>query len=167
VEIDGVRRVTRCDHKGSREVESREVGAVREPPVLPVDPKFRARLCQEEKTILDLILARRGQAKAIRIREIIDIIWPQAVAAPRDFQDEQDCQREVKRVVARCRDEADIPIASAKEPPYGYFIAVTQRERQNCHDRLLQEGWELIKRSQVFVRDEFLAEWLTAKAIEL
>ena len=160
VEIDGVRRVTRCDHGASARRRA-------EPITVFVDPVFRARLSQDEGAILEIILAHRGAENPIKIREIVDLVWPQAIEVQRTLQEEQDCQREVKRAVAKFREEGRIPIAGSKGSDGGYFVPAGQDELQDCHDRLLREGWKLIALSQLFVRDKELGDLLAAKAVDL
>jgi len=159
IQKNGVRWVTECDHGAARAPELPVVST-------EVDAVFRAKLTGDERRIHDVVMARRGKAQAIRIREIIDIVWPQGLV-PRTFNEEQDCQREVKRVVAMLREHGRYLIAGHKGKPYGLFIPATDLERQECRDRLFEEGWKLIKASQLFVRNVNLGEILRERAARL
>jgi len=145
----GYSGVERCDH-GAPGLEFEAVS-------ISVNSVFRARLSGDEVRIHDLILERRGREQAICIREVVDRIWPEGIV-PRTNQEEQDCHREVKRVIRRMRDEGRYPVAASKSDPAGYFFPATAQERQECHDRMAEEGWKLIRLSQLFVRDEDLGE---------
>jgi hypothetical protein len=155
IEIDGVVYRRRCNHG----VQALGLEAVS----ISVNAAFRARLGGDEVRIHDLILERRGKEQAIRIREVVDAIWPEGIV-PRTNQEEQDCHREVKRVIARMRDEGKYPIIGDKGESAGYFLPATAQERQDYHDRMIQEGWKLIALSQLFVRDEDLGERLKLHA---
>jgi hypothetical protein len=162
--VNGVQRFTRCTHTlPSLDAPAAGPGTFA---LTAPNPGFRAKLSADERRIHDLIISRRGLGQAMRIREVIDIVWPQLLV-PRTFEEQKGCEREVKRVIAKLREEGRYLIAASKEKPFGYFVPETQGERQECHDRLFREGWELIKLSQLFVRDEDLGKRLCERAVTL
>jgi len=160
VTVEGVEGVERCDHRGP-ELEFEEAALVTE-----VDWNFYGRLSREEKAVHHLIFARRGRANAIRLKEIVDAVWPQSIAL-RSYQEQENCQRAVKGVVQRMREEARYPVVATKTRPAGYFLAETMEERREYRNRLMQEAWKLIGLAQLFVRDPNLGETLKRGAEEL
>src|SRR2546426_1704178 len=106
-----------------------------------------ATLGKPECEIAAIILNHRGHENAIKIDEI------------RKLLPDLD-SRAVKGAVENIRRLARLPVAAAKEPPYGYFIPRTAEEARDCHDRLFREGIRLIELSQLFERDRDLVREL-------
>jgi len=148
VMVDGVRRVAPCDH-------GRGPGAAKPRPASP-GPLFAT---AEERQIRDLILSRRGLENAITARRIIEIVWPETLTVRRTHEEQNNCERLVKDVVEQLR-EARVPVGASKGSPAGYYLAESEQDRQEVHDRLLREGEKLIKLSQVFCQDADLVELL-------
>jgi hypothetical protein len=156
VMVDGVKRYTRCDHSAGE-----NSGGFK---LVAPDAAFRLRLNEEERRIYDLVLSRVGRQAALTIRGIIDRVWPQGLVA-RSLQEEKDCEREVKRVIARLRDEGKCLIIGTKGSPAGYFLPASQQECDDYHDELLSEAVDRIRLSQRYHRDDNLVG-LLERALE-
>jgi hypothetical protein len=124
-------------------------GGVLTPPIQDCRPEGRLYTDLEpvQRHVYELIAARHGEANAIKIATICELVPDLDV-------------RSVKGIVATLREIFRIPIAATKVPPYGYFIPATAEECDDCHDRFFREGIKLIKHSQLFRPDRDLVERL-------
>jgi hypothetical protein len=142
-ERDGTSYAVRCDH-GRAAAKPQPVGEIL-PRLIPV------LLSPAERLIHDLVVARRGEAQAIKNRELVERL---------EGIGERWTERDVKTTIKKLRNQARLPIAATKSPPYGYFVPATAEECDACHDRLFGEGIELIVLSQLFRADSDLRERL-------
>ena len=93
-----------------------------------------------------------GKLHAIRAAELAALVFD----ATGDPARKEEFRRNVTQSIERLRIFARLPIAATKESPYGYFLAETQEEWDEMHERYIRElvrvarlGWQA-RRPSIF-----------------
>lgn len=151
VEVNGVRRLKPCDHGVAAAVPT----AVAEAFAEAVESLFTP----EEKQLRGLIVARRGRAAAISAGEIAAELWPDEYAGA-DWRKRENLRRTVTAAVEKLRRIGRLPIAAAKDPPGGYFVAITPQECAIEYRRHRDEGIAQLVVARLFRPDADLVREL-------
>lgn len=155
---------SQCDGTGWRHVKRQEAGvggreydAVepcpcrrKRPDAQPLSPKFEpvgpglegivdrlgdAALLPLDRRLATILRNHRGRASAIRSAELAALVFDDTSDPAR----KEEFRRGITQSIERLRTFARLPIAATKEPPYGYFLAETDAECDEMHERYMRE----------------------------
>jgi len=142
------RGVVRCTH-------GREPGTGnRESQLEPIGPAVHrligsladAALTPNDRKIRSLLQQHVGKAQAIRAADLAALVFDGAGDPRRKEED----RRHVTQSIERLRTFARLPIAATKEPPYGYFLAETDEEWDDMHERYMRELVRVARLARLF-----------------
>jgi len=146
-----------CEGTGWRRVERDGVLSVepcpcrrKKPDNQPLSPKFQrvgpaldhlvdrlgdAALMPLDRRLAAILKNHRGRANAISSAELAGLVFD-GVGDPKRSEE---FRRGITKSIERLRTFARLPIAATKEPPYGYFLAATDAECDEMHERYVRE----------------------------
>jgi len=137
--------LAKCNHGASTGAGFEPVGSV-----IPSATRnlalAEAALMPTDKKIAATLQGHVGRANAIRAAELAVGIFDGAGDPSR----KEEVRRGVTQSIERLRTFARLPIAATKEPPYGYFLAETDEEWDDMHERYMRELVRIAKLARLF-----------------
>lgn len=109
-----------------------------------------AALTPNDKKIAEILQAHVGKKNPIRSAELAGLVFDPSGEADADPKRKEEFRRNVTQSIERLRTFARLPIAATKEPPYGYFLAETQEEWDDMHERYMRELVRVAKLARLF-----------------
>ena len=137
---DGRSSVIVCDCRRSR-TGMQSIGEI-----LGTSKAIEAVLTPHDKQIRAILQGHVGRENAIRSAELAALVFDGAG----DPKRKEEFRRNVTQSIERLRTFARLPIAATKEPPYGYFLAETEAEWGEMHERYMRELVRIARLARLF-----------------